>query len=460
MSRRLVMENKTHVETAEVSMIEPEIVVRIRALSSAGWGSRRIAEDVGVSRKAVKRYLRGAEALKQERPTTRALDEEGETLAKQLFAEMAEGNAVVVQQELRQRGYDVSERTVQRVVKQVRAEQTASTKATMRFETEPGEQMQVDFGQKRVVVGGVEVVVHLMAAVLCFSRRRFVKAFLVERAEEWREGIAAAFRHFDGVTRVLLVDNSRCLVSGRSSSSVEFHPALQELCRDFGCQPRACRPYRARTKGKVENGVGYVKHNALAGRSFSSFAELEAHLSSWMAYADERVHGTTHEVPMDRFKREQPALLPLPSSRVQPQLTRSLRRKVSNDAFVDVDTVRYSVPVKLVGRWVEARREPERVVITCDGVVVAEHKRAFDPHKLVEDPQHREGLFRTKATSSPTTQPGLPLARSLATYEDIVEGAALPRPSGLSSADSPSVPKRTVGELRGHAEDVVDGGGR
>ena len=133
-------------------MLEPEIVVRIRALSAAGWGSRRIADDVGASRRAVKRYLRGAEALKQERPRARALDDAGLGLARELFVGVAAGNAVVVHQELQRRGYEVSERTVQRALRGIRAEAVASSKATVRFETEPGEQMQVDFGEKRVVI--------------------------------------------------------------------------------------------------------------------------------------------------------------------------------------------------------------------------------------------------------------------------------------------------------------------
>lgn len=441
------MDNGKLVETEEVSMVEAEIVVRIRALQALGWGARHIADDVGVSRNAVRRYLRGAAAGQQRRPRARKLDAAGEELARRLFVDVAAGNAVVVRQELRKQDYDVSERTVQRVVAGLRQERRASAVATMRFETEPGEQMQIDFGEKRVVIGGVEVVVHLMAAVLGFSRRIFVKAFLVERAEEWRDGIASAFRHFGGATRTLLVDNSRCLVSSRTAAVVQFHPALVELCRDFGCSPRACRPYRARTKGKIENGVGYVKHNALAGRSFSSFAALEEHLTSWMALADGRIHGTTHEEPRLRFIREAKMLLPLPSSSIVVQTTRTLKRKVSNDAFVDVDTVRYSVPVKHVGRAVEAVRGPERVHILCDGVVVADHRRSHEPRAIVEDKRHRSGLFRSATAPPPTTSTST-LSRSLAAYDSIVAEASLPR----GSTDSSSIPKRIDDEVRGLSE--------
>ena len=342
----------------------------------------------------------------------------------------------------------------------------AATVATLRFESAPGEQMQVDFGQKRVVIAGVPVVVHLMAAVLGYSRRVFVKAFLVERSEDWRDGILAAWRHFGGVTRELLVDNSRCLVLRHDVENrvVTFHPGLIALARDCGAQLRACAPYRARTKGKVESGVKYVKRNALAGRSFASFAELERHLSSWMERADGRVHGTTNEVPRDRFRAEVPALLPLPSSSLRVRGERHLRRRVSNDGFVDVDTVRYSVPVEHVARKAEVVIVEDEVVVIVDGKAVATHLRTTEPHAIVEDRSHRRGLYRSTSPELPVSPSSLlptsseSFDRPLTVYAEVLELDALPRPSGLCSADSSTGPKRPIVELRGKCESQAVGG--
>jgi hypothetical protein len=132
----------------------------------------------------------------------------------------------------------------------------------------------------------------------------------------------------------------------------------------LGVTAQACQPYRARTKGKTERGVGYAKHNTLAGRRFESFAALEAHHVRWMAKADERVHGTTHETPRARFERaEAAALRPLPAHPL-PVRQRRLARKVSSDCFVDVDTVRYSVPHALVRRSVEIVVGDAEVVVS------------------------------------------------------------------------------------------------
>ena len=307
-----------------------------------------------------------------------------------------------------------------------RREKRVAAVATVRYETAPGHQMQVDFGQKKVWVGAALVTVHLLVATLSYSRRVFVKAFLGERTAEWLDGMAAAFRHFGGVTQVLLCDRARCLVAStdRATGAATFTPALLQFCRDWSLAPRACAPYRARTKGKVESGVKYVKRNALAGRRFASFASLEMHLADWMREADHRVHGTTHQRPIDRFEREERSAL-RPLAGVKPHHLRVIRRRVANDAFIDVDTVRYSVPYGLVRERVEVWVTGLDVRVLYDGVAVAAHVRSFEPHARVVDPAHHRGLWRGADDHREVATDQLAeLGRSLADYAAVVEGGA------------------------------------
>ena len=382
---------------------------------------------MGIARNTVKRYVRGGDAaLAQERPKARALDGAQQERAIALFDDVAEGNAVVVHRELVRDGADASVRTVQRVVADRRRAQRAAAVATVRFETAPGHQMQIDFGQKKVWLGTVLVTVHLLVATLSYSRRVFVKAFLGERTAEWLDGIAAAFRRFGGTTQVLLCDRARCLVAStdHATGAATFTPALLQFCRDWSLSPRACAPYRARTKGKVESGVKYVKRNALAARRFASFAALELHLEQWMAEADERVHGTTHERPIERFERdERSALRPLAD--VKPHHVRVVRRRVANDAFVDLDTVRYSVPHRLVREHVEVWATAVDVRVFYDGVQVATHARCSEPHARVVEPEHHRGLWRRAEDRPAVTSEHLEqLGRSLADYAAVIEGGA------------------------------------
>jgi transposase len=410
----------------EVPVIEGELVATIRELAGRGVGSKTIARTVGVARNTVRRYLRQPIAPGvQRRPAARRLTDDARREARALYEGPAGGNAVVVQRLLQERGTDVSVRTIERAVADIRRGHRAAELATVRVESAPGDQLQIDFGQKRVRVGGAWVRVFLLVAVLSYSRRLFVKAFLNERQDDWREGLVGAFLHFGGVPRTVLGDNARALVVGRdrATGTVVFHPAYLAFCRDWDVQPRACAPYRARTKGKTEAGVKYVKRNALADLEFASFAALEAHLARWMAVADERIHGTTHEAPMVRFDREERAALrPLPV-RALPRREQRLRRRVAHDAFVDVDTVRYSVPHSLVRDHVDVVVDEQTVRIFHGTALVATHDRSFEPFARVIDPAHYAGLWRTPSIEEPpSTSPLALLGRDLTVYAAVVAG--------------------------------------
>src|SRR5512132_3237230 len=141
-------------------------------------------------------------------------------------------------------------------------------RACVRFETPPGRQLQIDFGSTLVPIAGEWIRVYLFVATLGYSRRGFVAAFRHERQSAWFEGLEGAFRHFGGVPREVLLDNAKPLVVRHDAVTREvvFNERLHAFARYWGSRPRACAPYRARTKGKDENGVGYVKKNAIAGR--------------------------------------------------------------------------------------------------------------------------------------------------------------------------------------------------
>ena len=414
--------------TLEVPVIEGEVVTAIRTLADRGVGKKAIAREVGVAVNTVRRYLRQPVAAGvQTRPAARRLTDERRQEARALYEGPAAGNAVVVQRLLAARHVVVSVRTVERAVADIRHAQRASALATVRVETAPGDQLQVDFGQQRVRIAGVRVRIFLLVAVLSYSRRLFVTPFLNERGEDWREGIAAAFTHFGGVPRTILGDNARPLVRARdrATGTVIFHPAYLAFCRDWDVQPRACAPYRARTKGKTEAGVKYVKRNGLADQAFESFAALEQYLREWMtSVADQRRHGTTREAPLLRFDRdEHAALRPLPA-RVRPRREQRLHRRVATDAFVDVDTVRYSVPHRLVRDQVDVVLDDQTVTIFHGPTVVATHARSTEPFAHVVDPSHYDGLWR-RPVAAPETPPATSLGllgRDLAEYAAIVAG--------------------------------------
>ena len=338
------------------------------------------------------------------------------------------GNADVGRQELdREKGIKLTLRTVERAVAHMRRELAAEARATIRFETPPGRQLQIDFGERRVSIGGASVKVFLFVATLGYSRRLHVRAFTNERQDSWFAGLESAFHHFGGVTEEVLFDNDRGLVvrHDRETREVELSDRFRAFAKHWNFRPQACAPYRARTKGKDERGVGYVKKNAIAGRDFASWAAMEGHLEAWTRdIADRRVHGTTGEVPIERFEREEAHRL-RPIDGIPPFVTaRELVRKVQADCAVEVDGNAYSVPWRLIGERVRVVITGDHLRISHAGGEVAVHERRLGRFERVVDPAHFAGVagFGGKVTAKPPPEEAA-LLRPLLEYERIIDGA-------------------------------------
>ena len=397
-------------------------VQQMLRLHRKGHNPHRIATVLGCSRNTVVRYLRQGQWEPARRPPGRlsGLEEwlEGKFL-------QHEGNADVVCRELRRvHGIEVSLRTVERAVRPLRRQLRAALYASVRFESTPGDQMQIDFGSKRVMMGGHLQMVHLFVATLGCSRRQFVAAYADQTQRSWMEGMERAFRHFDGVPRTVLMDNAKALVRHPrvGGNPAEFHPGIVAFARHWGFQPRACRPHRARTKGKDERSVGYVKRNALAGHRFAGWGELDRHLRHWLdTVADRRIHGSTGQTPKERFAWERPLLTPVadrPSFGSPVELTRT----VSRDCVVAVDTNQYSVPWRLVGDVVRLSVTATTVRVYHGPDLVATHPRRFGRHQRVIDRSHFAdlGLADRAPVAVPTDAS---LVRPLKQYEQLVGGS-------------------------------------
>ena len=161
------------------------------------------------------------------------------------------GKADVVRQDLaREKGIAASLRTVERAVAGWRRAVRAEARATVRFETPPGHQLQIDFGETRVAIGGESLRVYLFVATLGYSRRVYAQPFRHERQSAWMDGIEAAFGHFGGVPQEVLLDNPRALVQRHDAATGEvcFNDKFHAFAHYWDFRPRACAPYRARTK--------------------------------------------------------------------------------------------------------------------------------------------------------------------------------------------------------------------
>ena len=380
---------------AETSVIAEQQWQAIRERGAAGMTVSRIARELDLDRKTVRRALKGQswQPYRREAPAPTLLDEHRAWLLER--APKVHYSARILHQELtRERGFTGCYETVKLAVRPLRAEAALAGLTQRRFETGPGEQAQCDWGQVTVPLGGVRTRLHVFVMTLGYSRCGFAMGFERERMPDLLAAHEAAFAHFGGRCEDLLYDRMRTVVLGSgkdAAGKARLNATFSAFAAHWGFTVRLCQPYRAQTKGKVESGVKYLKRNFVPGRTVRDLEDFNAQLLDWQReIADRRVHGTTHERPVDRFVVEAAHLVP---TSTQPGFLASLVRErvVAEDWLVSIDSNRYSVPCRLIGQTVQVVREVDRWVIRHRGQVVAEHAVLEGRAQLAVDPQHGPG---------------------------------------------------------------------
>lgn len=373
-------------------MLRREDILMIKALKARGVYQKDIAEQLGVHPKTVSRALKQEGGRRRERtPKESKLD----PYKGQVDALLAEGvwNAVVILREIQAAGYCGGSTILRAYIAPKRA--LRAGRATVRYETKPGQQLQSDWGEVVCEIGGAATKVHFIVNELGYSRRFHFWGATCQDAEHTYEGLIRSFEYFGGVPAEVLVDNQKAaVVQHVPPAPPHFNARFVDLAAYYGFQPRACRPYRARTKGKDERMVGYVKHHFFVRyRSFASWAHLNQLAGQWLREeADQRLHGTVKEVVCARFAREAATLGPLPAQRYDTAYYES--RQVSWDGYIDVCGNRYSVPSRLCGQ-----RVPIRLGLDQTLRVYAEDEVVVDcllrPHSegWVTVPEHHHPLW-------------------------------------------------------------------
>lgn len=419
---------------AEAELVRRERWEQLQGLKAEGRSNSQIARELGLDRKTVRKWLARTEwgPYRREADAATLLAPHQAWLAAR--APQVHHSARILFQELSaERGYTGSYDTVRNAVRPLRAEAAVASITQRRFETEPGEQAQVDWGQARVCFGAAPAIVHVFVMPLGFSRRAWVEGFGNERMEQLIAAHEHAFDHFGGICANLLYDRMRTVVIGSLEGKPRWNPRFESFAAHWGFRLRACQPYRAQTKGKVESGVKYVKRNFLPGRAFQCLEDFNEQLLAWnVEVADTRIHGTTHQRPIDRFSQEASALI---QTAGHPSFLQAAVREriVAEDWLVSIDANRYSVPWRLIGKTVQVVREADRWRISHRGELVAEHPVLADRHQLSVLPEHGPGASarnarRRFAEPAPIGAVARPLAetveiRDLAVYEQMLEVA-------------------------------------
>ena len=296
--------------------------MEIHVLHRQGKGIRAIAKELNISRNTVRRYLRDVAKTRQykQRQARPSKLEPFQAYLRQRI-EAAKPHwipAIVLFREIQAQGYQGKEGILKNYIRQFKPK--TATEPVVRFETPPGQQMQVDFTTIRRGGNNLKAFV----ATLGYSRATYVRFSEHERQEDWLDGICGALQFFGGVPKQILFDNAKCIMIERDAFGEGQHrwnASLLSLSRDYGFQLRACKPYRAKTKGKVERFNGYLKQSfitPLAATLKQSGLILDVDIANgqigaWLEEtAQQRIHGTTGEKPQVLLDKERLQLLPLP----------------------------------------------------------------------------------------------------------------------------------------------------
>lgn len=409
----------------------------LQQLRRQGLSISDISALTGFNRRTVRKYLDNPQTPHYaSRPSAVGLLEPFKPFLKERLA-AGVWNAQVLLRELRERDYTGGYTILTDYLRPLR--QQARSVAVRRFETPPGKQAQVDWGDLGDIVheDGTRQKLYAFVMTLGCSRAMFCDIATDQKLPNFVRMHEAAFEALGGIPEEILYDNTKTVVLKLLTEGVDargevrLNPAFADFARYWGFVPRLCRPYRPQTKGKVENGIGYVRKNFLCGREASALDDLRSQMRVWIAdVAHCRVHGTTHRIVAEAWEEEKPFLQPLLSRRGYPLVVESLRH-VSRDAYISYRGNRYSVPWQNAGKEVLVREVGDQIEIIRDKTTLAVHLLCKGNNQLVTVAAHHADIplgnkSQGKARLSlKVTSPQVEV-RSLAVYEALVsqEGAA------------------------------------
>lgn len=396
----------------------------IHQLKAEGLNHSQIARQLNVDRKTVRKYLSiepDAGATVPSRRRGSKLDRYRDYLLRRV-SEHPQLCATRLLREIRSLGYDGGISILRDHLRQVRPAPARAFE--IRFETPPGEQAQVDFSCCMIRFNDAPEQLRrlwLFSMVLGYSRLVWGRFCEDQQLHTVLRMHIEAFEAIGGVPRHLLYDRMKTAVTGTDGETGEviFNRSLLSLLHHYGAHPRACRPYRPQTKGKIERIFSYLKKDFVLGASFDSLSHLNACFDQWCAQvANVRCHGTTGRIVSDAFDEERTTLMPLPAIRYRALV--ATERRVNNEGMVAYRGSVYSVPDGTTSRIVEVQAQAVELVIIDHGEVIARHAIARSRGSRVMDPAHRKPKTASSVQADDDASDGSPsLCRPLAFYEAV-----------------------------------------
>jgi len=373
-------------------MIDYETYAKIKNYNEKeGLNRNQIKELTGLSYKTISMWL-AEKSYRQRKKTDRS--SKIDPFKKQILQllEKYPYTAAQIFLRIQENGFDGGYTIVKDYVRKVRP---AKTKAYLKLSFAPGECAQVDWGSYGSVnVGSTRRRLSFFVMVLCYCRLMYLEFTVSQTMEHFLACHQNAFDFFKGVPAKIMVDNLKSAVLKRIvGQSPVYNPKYLDFANHYGFNIVACNVGAGNEKGRVENGVGYVKKNFLAGLEIPDFAAIHPAARNWLdSVANMRIHGETHQRPIDLYEKERSSLRALPVKEFDVATVSPVR--ASSQFRIAVDANRYSVPAEYAGAGLLLKTYPDRLCIYSDDKLIARHVRSYDRHQDFEHPDHPKELLK------------------------------------------------------------------
>jgi transposase len=302
--------------------------------------------------------------------------------------------ATQIFQRICEESFDGGYSIVKRYVRKVRPPKSP---AFLKLSFAPGECAQVDWGSYGAVnVGSTRRKLSFFVMVLCYSRMMYVEFTVSQTMEHFLGCHQNAFDFFGSVPKKIMVDNLKSAVLKRIVGQTPvLNPKYLDFANHYGFSIAPCNIGKGNEKGRVENAVGYVKKNFLAGLNIQDFSAIGPAARNWLdAIANVRIHGETRQKPLHLFEKERPFLNPLPVNPFDIATVSQVR--ASSQFRITIDTNRYSVPAEYSGTRLTLKTYPDRLCVYSKDKLIARHVRSYDRYQDFEDPDHPKELLNQR----------------------------------------------------------------
>jgi len=373
--------------------IDSQIIFEIHRLNDLGWTERKIARHLRISRPSVNKYLLNPDQAPVKRAQRASKLDPYRDLIKQFVEQDPQVKAPVVLQRLQDKGFDGKITILRDYLQKLRGPQSSPT-PFIRFESDPGKQMQIDWGHfGHLQYQDTKRKLYALAVIEAYSRMFYVEFTHSQRQESLHQCLLNAFIFFAGSPEQIVVDNMITAVIERQGSLIRFNDAFLDFLRIFHITPIACNVASPHEKGKIENVIKYLRQNFWPLRTFTDLYDVNRQVRNWLdTVANVRIHQGTGKRPLDRLAEVR--LRPLPD--LLPDCRETETLKVYNDFAVRFDANVYTAPPWAIGKQVTLKADQSTVSIFYRGKKIAVHDRCWQRRQRIETAFHREQVKKLK----------------------------------------------------------------